>query len=282
VKAGAQRPSEGLRPLSRRALWVWFAAALALVAIAFWEHGARLALRDPRFVTGYLLFALMLVLGGYNWRKKLSMLPIGRVSIWLTLHVVGGAAALVLFWMHIGRFWPLGGYEQALTLLFYLTSLSGAVGYALQRALPGRLTASGPEWIYERIPAELARLRGEVEKSLETAAAEAGHDTLARHYVETLAWFFARPRFFWSHALGGRRAEHWLAGHVTEIRRYLSDPEKAGLATVDALGRAKIALDTQYALQSLLRRWTVVHVPLAVGVIALAIWHLIVVNVFGR
>jgi hypothetical protein len=261
---------------------VWFAAALALAALAVWQRGARLALVDPRFVTGYALLGVMLALGGYNWRKKLSMLPLGAASAWLTLHVVGGVAALALFWLHTGNAWPLGGYEQALAGLFYLTSLSGVVGYALQRALPGRLTRTGPEWIYERIPAELARLRAEVEKALEAAAAEAGHDTLARHYVETLAWFFARPRFFWSHALGGRRAEHWLAGHVAEIRKYLSEPEKAGLARVEELGRAKIALDAQHAMQSLLRRWLVVHVPLAVMVIALSLWHLVVVNVFGR
>jgi hypothetical protein len=282
VSAPPRQVVDGLRPLSRRALWVWFVAALALGAIAVWDRGARLGLRDPHFVTGYLLLALMLLLGGYNWRKKLSMLPLGRASTWLTIHVVGGIAALALFWLHTGRAWPIGFYERALAALFYLTSLSGILGYALQRTLPGRLTAAGPEWIYERIPAELARLRREVEAALETSAAEGGHDTLARHYVETVAWFFMRPRFFWSHALGGRRAEHWLAGHVTEIRRYLSEPERAALARVAELGRAKIALDAQYTLQSLLRRWLVVHVPLAVGVIALSLWHLVVVNVYGR
>ncbi len=271
-----------MRALSRKSLWLWFAFALAFAALAAWQRGATLSLRDPRFVTGYVLLGLMLLLGGYNWRKKLSMLPLGRASIWLSVHVVGGVAAVALLWLHTGLVWPLGLYEQALAGLFYLAAASGVVGYALQLSLPGRLTAGGPEQIYERIPAEAARLRGEAEEALEVAAADSGYDTLSRHYVETLAWLFARPRFFWSHALGGRRAEHWLAGHTAEIRRYLSEPEKAGLERVAALGRAKIALDAQYAMQSLLRRWLVMHVPVAVMVIALSLWHLVVVNVYGR
>jgi hypothetical protein len=35
-------------------------------------------------------------------------------------------------------------------------------------------------------------------------------------------------------------------------------------------------------MQSLLKRWTMVHVPLAVAMLTLAVWHLILVNVFAR
>jgi hypothetical protein len=38
----------------------------------------------------------------------------------------------------------------------------------------------------------------------------------------------------------------------------------------------------QYALQGLLKRWTIFHVPLAAAMLALAVWHLILVHVFAR
>jgi hypothetical protein len=114
------------------------------------------------------------------------------------------------------------------------------------------------------------------------AAGESGHDTLGRYYLETLAWYFARPRFAASHALGGRRAEHWLTRRLDAIERYLSATERRHLGRIAELGAIKTQIDRQYALQSLLKRWTLVHVPLAAAMLVFALWHFVVVHVFAR
>jgi hypothetical protein len=261
---------------------VWIASLAAFAGLAAWHRSARLALGDTAFVTGYVLFALILFLALYNGRKKLPMIPAGRASAWLTLHVVTGVLAVAVFWLHTQTLWPLGLADQALAALFYVVCASGALGYALQLWIPGRLTQSGRETIYERIPADLAELRAEIGKTLLAAAGESGHDTLGRYYLETLDWYFARPRFAASHVLGGRRAEHWLKRRLDTIERYLSAPEQPHLGTIARLGALKIQIDHQYALQTLLKRWTLVHVPLAAAMLVFAVWHLIVVHVFAR
>jgi hypothetical protein len=169
-----------------------------------------------------------------------------------------------------------------LAALFYGVCLSGAVGYALQLWLPGRLAHAGREIIYERIPAEIASIRAQVEKSVLEATGESGNDTLGNDSLQTLAWSFARPRFFWSHAFGGRRAEHWMQRHLETIGRYLTEAERAHLARIADLAADKRHTEVQYALQSLLKRWTIFHVPLAVAMLTLAVWHLIIVHVFAR
>lgn len=271
-----------MRAANRNSLLVWGLTAGAVGALLFWRHSVILNLGGTDFITGYILFALMMFLALYNTRKKLSMVPLGRASNWLTLHVIGGLAALFIFAAHIGTVWPLGLTEQILATLFLLVSASGAFGYYLQLWLPGRLARRGPELIYDRIPAELARMRAEAEAAAMAAADVSGYDTLGRYYVETLAWYFARPRFSLNHLLGGRRPEVWLRRRLQTVDRLLSDGERVHLKQLEELGAAKTALDAQHSLQTLLKSWTMVHVPLAIALLVFAIWHLIVVHVYAR
>ncbi len=271
-----------MRAANRNSLGIWIAALAIVAVIAAWQRAARLSFVDPAFGSGWLLFALILFLGLYNGRKRLAMVPVGRASTWLTLHVVGGVAALALFWLHTGVLWPSGAAKQLLAALFYLVYLSGIVGYLLQLWVPGRLARAGREIIYERVPAEVAEIREAVEKAVLAAAEESGYDTLGRYYLETLAWYFARPRFVWSHAFGGRRGQFWLRSRLGTIGHYLSEPEQRRLAEIAELGAAKTAVDIQYALQSLLKRWPLFHVPLAAAMVMLALWHLVLVHVFAR
>lgn len=272
-----------MRVVSRSAWPVWIAAFAAFAAVAVWEEFTRRTFADPDFATGYLLFTLMVFLALYSSRKRLSMIPAGRASIWLTLHIVVGLLALALFWMHIRTLWPLGTVDQVLAGLFYAVCASGIVGYGLQLWLPGRLArAAGREIIYERIPGEIAEIRANVEAAILLAAEESGYDTLGRYYLQTLAWYFARPRFFLSHAFGGRRAEYWFRRHLETIERYLSEAERRHLARISELGVVKRRADAQYAMQSLLKRWTHVHVPLAAALLVFATWHLVLVHVFAR
>ena len=270
-----------MRALNRSSWPVWVGGSIAFASFVAWTSSAPLSY-EPDFTTGYMLLGLVVFLAVYSGRKRLSMLPVGKASAWLTLHLVGGVLALGLFWIHVGKVWPTGTIDCALAALFYGVCVSGAIGYALQLWLPGRLAHAGRELIYERIPTEIASIRDQVEKSILAATAESGNDTLGRDYLQTLAWYFAKPRFFWSHAFGGRRAEHWMQRHVNTIGRYLTDTERVHLERIAELGSEKRRADVQYALQALLKRWTIFHVPLAAAMLALAVWHLILVHVFAR
>jgi hypothetical protein len=271
-----------MRAVNRSSWPVWLGALIALAGFVAWYQSPKLSRADPDFVIGYWLLALMVFLALYRGRKRLSMLPLGKASVWLSLHLVGGVLALPLFWLHTGTVWPIGAINRSLTVLFYLVCFSGAIGYALQLWLPSRLTHAGREMIYERIPAELASIREQVEKEILAAADASGNDTLGHDYLQSLYWYFAQPRFFWNHIFGGRRAENWLQRHVDTVGRYLSEVERPHLARIHALGNDKRHVDVQYAMQSLLKRWPMFHVPLAAALLTLAVWHIVIVHVFAR
>ena len=263
----------------RRVAYLILAVALFVVAALQVQNSAR-TLRDPAILTGYYLFGLMVLLGLFNLRKKLSMVPLGKASTWLRVHLAGGFLAVALFWLHIGKLWPNGLFEQLLALTFYLVSITGFAGYVLLQIYPSRLTQSGIEVIYERIPAELAAIREEVEALILRCAEETNNDTIARHYLETFHWFFSRPRHLWSHALGSRKGAHWVRNEVNNLRRYLNDAEQTYLDRLAELAFIKNRIDYHYTAQSIMKVWLLVHLPLSVAVMAFAVWHFILVHVY--
>ncbi len=267
--------------IATRYTLLWGAAIVGLAILGVYTYLANLQLERTEFITGYSLFALMIALALFNARKKLAMVPLIRSAYWLAIHVVGGAAAVILFFIHTGSIWPTGGYEQALALVFYLVSVSGIVGYAIQRVNPRRLVQTDLEIIYERIPAELAEIREKAEAEILACTEGTGSDTLARHYMETLSWYFRRPRFILNNVFGGKAVEHWLRLQYRTVNRYLNDNEREYLDRINDLAEMKAKIDVHYACQGMMKGWLLVHLPLAAAVLGLMFWHVIVVNVYA-
>jgi len=257
---------------------------LALIVFAgLWYQSDRDAaeLDEPVVWTGYTLFGLLIFLFLFQSRKRLSMVPFGRSAVWLGLHATGGVLALAVFWLHTGGLWPSGAYEQALATLFYLVSLSGLVGYAMLFFYPKRLVQRDIEVIYERIPGIVGDLRAAAEDTVLACTEATGSDTLSRYYLETFHWFFQRPRFVWSHVADADLGDHWIRQQTTIVGRYLDSAERPYLDKLKEIAFLKNKVDFHYAVQSLMKGWLFVHVPVAAAVVIMAIWHLVVVNVYA-
>ncbi len=256
--------------------------ACAVGGLAWYAKTERLALADAAFVTGWTLLGAMVLLGLFNIRKRLSALPLGRAAYWLTLHVVTGFFAIGMFVVHTGGVWATGLYEQILAGLFWATALSGVLGWLYQQAMPKRLAHIDYEVIYERVPREIADLRDAAEQAALDGVSESGEPTLGRFYSETMAWFFQRPRFAWSHLLGSGAAEQWVSSRIATMRRLVGPQETEPLERLEAAARRKCSVDAHYALQRSLKLWVAVHVVLTSATLSLAVWHLILVHVYAR
>ena len=232
-------------------------------------------------LTGGMLFAVLAGLSAFSARKRLPMLPLGRASTWLLLHVVGGTLAAALFCLHVRSAWPLGLYERALALAFYLATASGAAGWVLQKIYPPLLTATGVEVLYERIPEEIAKLREQAEGLVLACTSETGSDTVARHYMESMDWFFRRPRFMASHALGGESGKRWVRQRSQAAGRYVDEKERVFLERLTRLAYYKNDVDFHHAAQSVMKGWLLIHVPLVAALMALAVWHVVLASVYA-
>jgi len=269
-----------MRAVHRAYLIFWLAAGAAFIFLVWNSWQTWLQNGEPAIVTGYTLAGLMVFLALFNSRKKLSMIPLGRAAYWTAAHAVFGTLTLALFFVHTGTFWPGGAYEQLLAILFYLVSISGILGYWMQKVIPRRLTENGLEIIWERVPNEIAQIREQAETIVEEAAEKTASDTLARYYSETLAWYFRRPRFLVSHFFGFQSGRAYIRRETTAIARYLDDDERGYLKQIEDLAHIKNRIDFAYAVNGMAKIWLLFHVPLAVGVLMLMIWHIILVHVY--
>jgi hypothetical protein len=255
-------------------------AILFFVLIWVWTLQVDNSLNYPEFISGGALFFVIVVLCMFNLRKRLPFLPLWPAHKWFLLHSVSGFLALFLFWLHADVLWPKGLYAQILAFLFYGTTLSGILGLIIEKIYPNLLTRVGLECIYERIPRDLAEIRNKAESLIFECTEETGSDTLAQHYFETLGWFFQRPRFIVNNIFGGQNAQTWVMQQCSVLERFLNEAERGYLDQIFVLAETKRKIDFHYSLQTLLKKWLLVHVPLAAAVMAMVIWHLIVIQVF--
>lgn len=255
-------------------------AAVFFSLIWIWTLQTDNALGFSSFVNGWALFCVLASLALFSARKRLPFLPLASASRWFLIHTVTGVLAVFLFWLHSGISWPNVFHEQLLTLLFYATSLSGVAGLVIEKTYPHFLTRSGVEYIYERIPGNIARIRGEAESLLLECTRETGSDTLAQHYLDTLHWFFQRPRFFISHVFRSQHAQFWVHQQFSLLERYLNEKEQAYLNKIFTLADTKRKIDFHFSIQTVLKGWLLIHVPLSAAVMTLVFWHLIVIHVY--
>lgn len=259
---------------------ITFGAFFFLILV--WILKVDQALGPANFISGWAVFAVLLALALFNGRKRLPFLPLASASWWFYFHIFGGFLVVFLFWLHTDISWPNSLNNQLLVFMFYSVSITGIMGLFIEKTYPKSMTQTGVEYIYERIPAGIAEIREEAESLILKCTEETGSDTLAKHYMDkkSLHWFFIRPRFFLNHIFLGREARHWVQHQCSLLERYLDQDEQSYLKKISILADTKRKMDFHYSVQRVLKGWLLIHVPLSAGLMILAIWHLIVVQVY--
>jgi hypothetical protein len=255
----------------------------ALLAVALLVAYFAYSPTYPRhaYLSGWVLFAVMLFLTFYNLRKRVPFLRIGSSRFWMQLHLYVGILSGVLFLLHIGWSWPSGPLLQLLTVLFAVVFLSGWLGLWISRAFPRMLTDAGYETPYERIPIVRGRLREEAEALVLAGVDGTTSPMAAEFYTRHLGMFFTRPCNRWTHLRQSRAAQAAHDLKFDEARRYVRKGELELLDKLSDLVARKHMLDYQYSLQSAMRLWLFVHIPISYSLLVFSVLHIIVIYAFS-
>ncbi len=261
----------------RRTGWLLLFSAATLAAYARW------APEFPRlsYLSGAILFFVMVVLALYNGRKKLPFLPLGTSESWLQLHIYAGFFTVTLFLVHIRFRMPAGWFEIILAWLYILVTGSGVVGLLVSRTIPKRLTTRGGEVLFERIPAIRRGLQEQAETLALKSMPEVHSITIADFYIRHLQDFFEGPRNLYLHLLEVRRPLNVLQNQIADLNRYLNERERETLTKISALVRQKDGLDYHQSLQLLLRGWLFIHIPLTYSLLIFSVVHIVLVYAFS-
>lgn len=256
-----------------------------LTAVSFWtaRQHARWVESYPRwdYLTGWVLFGLIIFLTVYNLRKKLGFLPLLKSRTWFQAHVYLGLFTGLVFLLHIRWREPTGRFEILLALVFALVTASGIVGWWLSRSLPRRLTTAGGEVPYERIPIIRRSLREKAEHLALGVIPTAKTTTLADFYAARLAGYFAAPANFAPHFLGSRRPLNRRLAQIAELKRFANGEEKQAIEALVELVQQKDTLDFHRTLQLTLKGWLFVHIPLTYTLLVLIGAHVLLIYGFS-
>ena len=254
--------------------WIGSLLLLAATALTTWLYAAwGRGHHHWAYPSGWVLFAIMILLTAFNARKKLPFIPLLSATTWMQIHIYVGFFTVVVFLFHTGFRAPAGGLEILTHALFAAVALSGVIGLALSRFLPPRLTAHGENVVFERIPGMIVSLRKEAEQLIVAAEAKTHSSSIAEFYEARLAAFFARPRHLWSHLVSSPKPLNSLLERIDALDRYLDADERETSAQIAGLVRAKNNLDHQWHLQGLLKVWLFVHIPLSFALLLFAAVH---------
>ena len=259
-------------------------AALTIAALGgffAWIHWREAGLRSTSFDTGYVLLVAILFLALYNVRKKLPVLPWTTSSAWLQLHLYVGLSTAVLLGLHVDWRVPDGTFETTLASLYVATFASGLVGIYWTRTLPKKLARVSEEVIYERIPQLRSQIRDRAEQTVLETVQTSGATTLGEFYSGRLLDFFSKPRGLRYFLRPNNRGRREMLAELTELGRYLSEPERKSSEQLFALIRRRDDLDYHAALQWRLKAWLFVHIGLTYPLVAVACVHGLLAHLFG-
>jgi len=239
-----------------------------------------LSLNIQSFYSGWLLVSIIVVLMSFYLKKRLSVVPLGRNSVWAQWHYYLGLLLFAIFLKHLNFKFPDGNVELALTLFFLIVTGSGIVGGIINRVFARRLSFLDEEIIYERIPLYRQQLKAQVEKMLSEVVAKTGSTTLSDYYLNHLIFFFTKQQHFMSHILGGDYNHLRIQNKLEQQIRYLNSDEADCAFKLRALIEQKDILDRHSALQGVLKYWGVLHLPMALVLICLLFVHIVLVYAF--
>ncbi len=233
------------------------------------------------YLSGWALFVLMLFLTFFNMRKRVPFLRLGSAAFWMQLHLYVGVFSGALFFVHIGWSWPAGIFHQVLTLCFGVVFLTGVFGLWISRTFPRMLTITGYEIPFESIPHARSNLRKQAE-ALVLAGVD-GHTSpvIADFYSKKLGMFFTRADNRWAHLRQSRAPQVAHTSQFDEVQRYARKGEREMLDQLRDLVSRKHQLDYQYSLQSALRLWLFVHIPLSYSLLIFSVLHIILVHAYS-
>jgi hypothetical protein len=254
----------------------WMFGTVITCAMLLALYGVYAVYSIPRGggFTGYALgiigtlfiFVLMLL----PIRKRQYQRPVGRLDVWMRMHVCLGIITGVIVGMHAG-FRVGGTISIMLTVLFVLVLLSGIIGTVLYELLPHTIARMGNQMFRAE---SLLENRVEVERALDTLQTDRSaqfRDMVTREFTRRRYPTSITPLILFP----------WLirfAGNNRDVEtrvKTLPEAEQIAYQNARKLLTQHWQLDRQLFYQQVLKQWLWTHIPLSAAMITLLIVHIV-------
>src|SRR5262245_20387854 len=251
-----------------------------------WIYGN--ALRDPRYLDGWMLAVGMSLQLAFHIAIKTASLSPKSTARWRKIHIFVGYLLIAAFISHSDFSLPDTGFEWALWAAFVLVTLSGIFGTYLAWSLQAK-QGIDERMGYDRIPIRRAELARDVYAiaridlpAAEIALPATPYDAwIMDLYTNHLRDFFEGQRNFIAHLIGSRRPLKRLTDEIDALSPYVDKQSQQKLAVIKNLVVEKDWLDFAHVYLGLSKGWLFVHVPVTYALIVLSVLHIVVVYSFS-
>lgn len=291
-------------------------AIFAASVVLYLPYGSRAEAPSggswPGLAYGIAGFTMMVYAALLGARKKVPVWRLGRAQTWMRGHLWLGLLSLPILVLHAG--FTFGGLlTSVLMWLSVIVVASGVAGAWLQHAWPRRLMRQVPmETIYEQIGNVRAQLLEEADTvvaeacgklelevmppAVAEAVAESPASALARaargsaaalasvvrieaddsaplreFYLRDIRPFVERPSA--AHPLATPEAAR---ARFDRVRALVPQLFHAAIADLENICEEERQLMRQERMHAVLHGWLLVHVPLSLALLALAVVHIVV------
>lgn len=286
MRSAARRASFG--SLSGRAGMSLLGVLLAVgVFWLVWIYGH--ALRDPRYLDGWLLAVGMGAQLYFHIALKKGRLSPRSAARWRAIHVFVGYVLIAVFISHCDFSLPDTALEWALWTGFVLVTLTGLLGTYLAWSLRAR-HGIDEHLNFDRIPMRRAELAQEVHDIVVESdppptllpLPAPPHDAWVMDlYAAHLQRFLEAQRHVGAHLIGSGRPLKRILNEIDSLTRYVDQPGRDKLAAIRERVIEKDRLDLARVQLGLARGWLFVHVPVTYALIVLTVLHVLVVYAFS-
>jgi hypothetical protein len=251
--------------------------AMAIVCTIAYRNWTISHLGNEAFATGYVLVATCMGLVALGVRKRLPLVPLGRVAVWQSAHHYLGTFCLIAYCLHAGAI-TTGWFESALAILFWTILLSGFLSWYVNKKSPRMLRTAGYAILRSDIPIVKMRVSEQAYQIALQAAGSKGSMAIADYYRSNLTSYFSKPRSIWYRLLPtGKKKRNLLSG-LERLDRYLDETGRELKSQLSTLVLEKDDLDFQSAIQQRVRMCAAFHTWLLGAFVVFSMMHIVLAH----
>jgi len=259
-------------------------SSLSTLCFFYPMFGQQYDFETEKWITGFLMVALVFICVGYKLKKKLSpFVVLGNSKNWRYFHIYAGIGVFIILVFHVNFHLPVGFFSN---ILFYV--VVGFIGFSLvglflQKWIPLKLTSLDRDVVFEKIPFIVDQLRERVYSllfSFKNTNGEPASPTLSGFCEKEVFPFLNgpsshKPLFFF-----GPTTSSGNLMKLYTVATFLNTKEKQLLEEIRSICLEKNQLDIHYSLQWMWRIWLWLHIVFSSLLIILVSYHVMFILIY--
>ncbi len=269
-----------LFPLNMLTVAIASITALGFVGLA------EAALREPKFIDGWILATLfipqmMLHILNHSDRIRIKITQPGTVNRRQTFHIYCGTFTSVMFLFHAELDLPGSMLGATLWGLFILVVASGFLGMSLERFFLRTVKQLNITTKQPNSDPNALQQTNRIETLLSTLLTRVELNPEIENSTRKIYDFFQQKPNAWKLLKEPRLPLQRFLIHLEEIEDIIGSDGSAAIAELKREAVDKLAADFQLSYDKIRSSWLLVHVPATYSLLIVSLVHIAIISAFS-